>query len=141
MLCFVSVTDGVSYSVCLHVSVYVSVCLCVSVSVSVYVSVYVCVSVCLYMCVCLCVSVCVCVCLSVSVCAEVAVAGVLRSSFLNSGQICLCSSRLLVHDSLAEEFTRRLQQAVERLKVRLSVYQCISVSVCLEQLRSQLYWW
>lgn len=33
-----------------------------------------------------------------------AVPGVVRSSFLNSGQICLCGSRVLVHDSIYEQF-------------------------------------
>lgn len=33
-----------------------------------------------------------------------AVPGVLRSSFLNSGQICLCGSRVLVHESIYDDF-------------------------------------
>mmetsp|Transcript_36794 Transcript_36794/g.68436 ORF Transcript_36794/g.68436 Transcript_36794/m.68436 type:complete len:527 (-) Transcript_36794:67-1647(-) len=48
---------------------------------------------------------------------DVAIKGVLRSSFLNSGQICLCSSRLLVHESIHDEFVSRLKAGVEALKV------------------------
>ena len=50
-------------------------------------------------------------------CSDVAVKGVLRSSFLNSGQICLCSSRIYVHKSLQEEFLKRFKTSVESLKV------------------------
>ncbi|MDP6870213.1 MAG: aldehyde dehydrogenase [Candidatus Poseidoniaceae archaeon] len=38
---------------------------------------------------------------------DITVPGVLRASFLNSGQICLCGSRILVHSSIAEEFLTR----------------------------------
>lgn len=44
---------------------------------------------------------------------EIAVPGVLRSSFLNSGQICLCGSRVLVHSSIYEEF---MDQYLQQLK-------------------------
>ncbi|NIP18403.1 MAG: aldehyde dehydrogenase family protein [Xanthomonadales bacterium] len=44
------------------------------------------------------------------------VAGVLRSAFTNQGQVCLCGSRILVEDSIYEEFKHRLLAAVARLK-------------------------
>ena len=50
-------------------------------------------------------------------CSDAAVKGILRSSFLNSGQICLCSSRIYVHESLREEFLKRFKTSVESLKV------------------------
>ena len=35
---------------------------------------------------------------------DIAVPGVLRASFLNSGQICLCGSRVLIHSTIYDEF-------------------------------------
>ncbi len=42
---------------------------------------------------------------------------VVRASFTNSGQVCLCGSRILVHASIAEQFKTEFVQAVQRLKV------------------------
>jgi len=42
---------------------------------------------------------------------------VARSSFLNSGQICLCGSRILLQEGIAQEFTEALVQQVQALKV------------------------
>lgn len=41
----------------------------------------------------------------------------LGSKFRNSGQTCICTNRLYVHESIAEQFTDRLTQKVEKLKV------------------------
>ena len=48
---------------------------------------------------------------------EIAVPGVLRSSFLNSGQICLCGSRVLVHSSIYEEFIHKYLQGLEEFNI------------------------
>ena len=48
---------------------------------------------------------------------EIAVPGVLRASFLNSGQICLCGSRILVHSSLYESFLSRYLEELERFEI------------------------
>ncbi len=40
-----------------------------------------------------------------------------RASFSNQGQICLCGSRILVEQSVAEEFTRRLVERTKRIRV------------------------
>jgi len=42
-----------------------------------------------------------------------------KSAFLNSGQICLCSSRLYVEKSIYEEFVASLVDEVKKLKVGL----------------------
>ena len=42
---------------------------------------------------------------------------VVRSSFLNSGQICLCSSRLIVQDSIYDEFLEKLKEKASNLKI------------------------
>ena len=48
---------------------------------------------------------------------EAAVEGVARGVFLNSGQVCLCCPRLLLHKDIAEEFKRRLVEKARALKV------------------------
>ena len=52
---------------------------------------------------------------------DIAVPGVLRASFLNSGQICLCGSRILVHSSLYESFLSRYLEELERFEIGLSL--------------------
>ena len=43
--------------------------------------------------------------------------GVGRAAFLNQGQICLCGSRILVQDSIYEEFLEGFIDSVEALKI------------------------
>ncbi len=40
-----------------------------------------------------------------------------RASFSNQGQICLCGSRILVEQSIAEEFTQRLVERARQIRV------------------------
>ena len=48
---------------------------------------------------------------------EQAVAGAARAAFANTGQICLCGSRILVERPVYEEFLERFLEEVEALKV------------------------
>ncbi len=48
---------------------------------------------------------------------EAAVSGVLRSSFTNSGQVCLCSERVLVERPIFERFVAALKAKTEALKL------------------------
>ena len=48
---------------------------------------------------------------------EVTIAGVVRSGFLNQGQVCLCGSRVLVEDSIYDEFEEKFVEAVEALTI------------------------
>ena len=48
---------------------------------------------------------------------EIAVPGVIRSSFLNSGQICLCGSRVLVHDSIYEQFMKEYLEGLQEFEI------------------------
>lgn len=48
---------------------------------------------------------------------EAAVAGVIRSSFTNSGQVCLCSERVYVERPIFERFVAALKEKAEALKV------------------------
>ena len=46
-----------------------------------------------------------------------AVPEIARSAYLNQGEICLCSSRILVHRARMKEFTERFVESVRALKV------------------------
>ncbi|MFJ2989684.1 2-hydroxymuconic semialdehyde dehydrogenase [Collimonas sp. NPDC087041] len=48
---------------------------------------------------------------------DAAVAGVMRSSFTNSGQVCLCSERVYVERSIFPRFVAALKEKAEVLKV------------------------
>ena len=48
---------------------------------------------------------------------DATVAGVVRSGFLNQGQVCLCGSRVLVEESLYEEFEGAFVEAVEQMRI------------------------
>lgn len=48
---------------------------------------------------------------------DAAVAGVLRSSFTNAGQVCLCSERVFVERSIFERFVAALKVGAEALKI------------------------
>ena len=48
---------------------------------------------------------------------EKTVAGVVRSGFLNQGQVCLCGSRILVEDSVYDEFVGAFVEAVEQMRI------------------------
>ena len=48
---------------------------------------------------------------------DIAVPGVLRASFLNSGQICLCGSRVLVHSSIYDDFLVRYLNELKNFKI------------------------
>jgi aminomuconate-semialdehyde/2-hydroxymuconate-6-semialdehyde dehydrogenase len=48
---------------------------------------------------------------------DAALEGALRSGFTNQGQICLCGSRILVEESIAENFTEALVARVEAMKI------------------------
>ena len=47
----------------------------------------------------------------------ITVPGVLRSSFLNSGQICLCGSRVLVQSSIYEEFINKYLHELKEFNI------------------------
>jgi succinate-semialdehyde dehydrogenase/glutarate-semialdehyde dehydrogenase len=48
---------------------------------------------------------------------DAAVEGAMIAKFRNSGQTCVCANRLYVHQSIADEFARRLALAASKLKV------------------------
>jgi succinate-semialdehyde dehydrogenase/glutarate-semialdehyde dehydrogenase len=53
------------------------------------------------------------------------VEGAERGLFSNSGQLCISIERLYVHESIADEFTRRLVERVEKMRLGASLdYSC-----------------
>ena len=48
---------------------------------------------------------------------DATVAGVVRSGFMNQGQVCLCGSRVLVEESVYEEFEGAFVEAVEQMRI------------------------
>jgi succinate-semialdehyde dehydrogenase/glutarate-semialdehyde dehydrogenase len=50
-----------------------------------------------------------------------AVEGAERALFSNSGQLCISIERLFVHESIAEEFTRKLVERIGRMKLGASL--------------------
>lgn len=46
-----------------------------------------------------------------------AVAGVVRSTFTNCGQVCLCTERVFVHRSLYAEFVEKLKLQAQQIKI------------------------
>lgn len=48
---------------------------------------------------------------------DAAVEGAIMSKYRNAGQTCVCANRLLVQDSVYDEFSRRLGEAVAKLEV------------------------
>jgi succinate-semialdehyde dehydrogenase/glutarate-semialdehyde dehydrogenase len=48
---------------------------------------------------------------------DAAVEGAIASKYRNTGQTCVCANRLLVHEPVYEAFTRKLADAVAKLKV------------------------
>jgi succinate-semialdehyde dehydrogenase/glutarate-semialdehyde dehydrogenase len=48
---------------------------------------------------------------------DVAVSGIMQSKFRNSGQTCVCSNRIFVHESIKEELIERLLPQISALKL------------------------
>lgn len=48
---------------------------------------------------------------------DAAVEGAIASKFRNSGQTCVCTNRILVHDAVYDSFSEKLVAAVKQLKV------------------------
>jgi succinate-semialdehyde dehydrogenase / glutarate-semialdehyde dehydrogenase len=48
---------------------------------------------------------------------DAAVAGAIASKYRNTGQTCVCANRLLVQSGVYEEFSRKLKEAVSKLRV------------------------
>ncbi len=48
---------------------------------------------------------------------DAAVVGAIQSKYRNAGQTCVCANRILVHDTIYDEFAQKLSSAVSQMKV------------------------
>src|SRR5947208_8671126 len=62
-----------------------------------------------------------------------AVAGALLCKYRNSGQTCIYANRILVHDSVHDEFVRRLTAAVQELKVGAGTEPDVNVGPLIDE--------
>ncbi|GKV57455.1 NAD-dependent succinate-semialdehyde dehydrogenase [Sporosarcina sp. NCCP-2222] len=64
---------------------------------------------------------------------EKAVDGVMATKFRNAGQTCVCANRVYVQESIVEEFTARLVQKVQELKVGNGLEEGITIGPLIDQ--------
>ena len=57
---------------------------------------------------------------------DAAVRGAMASKYRNAGQTCVCANRLLVQDSVYDDFSAKLAQAVKSLKVGNGVHAAVT---------------
>ena len=64
---------------------------------------------------------------------DAAVAGAMVCKFRNSGQTCVCANRILVQASIFEEFTAKLAQAVDALKIGKGVDDGVTIGPLIHE--------
>jgi succinate-semialdehyde dehydrogenase/glutarate-semialdehyde dehydrogenase len=64
---------------------------------------------------------------------DLAVQGALTSKFRNSGQTCVCANRILVQDTVYEEFAARFVQAVQSMRVGNGLEDGVSQGPLIDQ--------
>jgi succinate-semialdehyde dehydrogenase/glutarate-semialdehyde dehydrogenase len=64
---------------------------------------------------------------------DAAVAGAIIAKFRNSGQVCVAANRILVQESVADEFSRRLAEAATRLVVGRGVQPDAQVGPLIDE--------
>lgn len=62
-----------------------------------------------------------------------AVQGAIDSKFRNAGQTCVCTNRILVQNSVAEEFTEKLARAVSELRVGAALEEGVQQGPLINQ--------
>ncbi len=64
---------------------------------------------------------------------DAAVAGAIASKFRNTGQTCVCANRLLVQDSVYDEFAKKLLVAVKKLKVGMGLSEGVKLGPLINE--------
>ncbi|WP_048601767.1 NAD-dependent succinate-semialdehyde dehydrogenase [Rubeoparvulum massiliense] len=62
-----------------------------------------------------------------------AVEGVIAAKFRNAGQTCVCANRVYVHESIAEEFTKKLVEKVIRLKIGNGLEEGVTIGPLIDE--------
>lgn len=68
---------------------------------------------------------------------DLAISSALEGAFFNKGEACTASSRLLIHQSIYEEFVSRLGAAVKKLKVGNGMDKSTHVGPCVSKIQQQ----
>ncbi len=61
-----------------------------------------------------------------------AIEGLVDAIWFNQGQVCCAGSRLLLHEGIAEDFTRRLKARMDKLRVGDPLDKCIDVGAVVD---------
>lgn len=64
---------------------------------------------------------------------EKAVSGAINSKFRNAGQTCVCANRIYVHETIAEDFTKKMAEAVRKLKVGNGLDQGVDIGPLIDE--------
>jgi succinate-semialdehyde dehydrogenase/glutarate-semialdehyde dehydrogenase len=64
---------------------------------------------------------------------DAAVQGAIISKYRNAGQTCVCSNRILVHEAVADQFTRKFTAAVKALVVGNGVQDGVVVGPLIDE--------
>ena len=64
---------------------------------------------------------------------DAAVAGAIASKYRNAGQTCVCANRILVQDTVHDEFMRRLCEAVSAMKVGPGVDDGVTIGPLINE--------
>ncbi|MCM3637535.1 NAD-dependent succinate-semialdehyde dehydrogenase [Sporosarcina luteola] len=62
-----------------------------------------------------------------------AVEGVVAAKFRNAGQTCVCANRIYVHETIAEEFSRKLVERVKQLKVGNGMDEGVAIGPLIDE--------
>lgn len=61
-----------------------------------------------------------------------AIEGLVDAIWFNQGQVCCAGSRLLIHEGIADEFTRRLKARMDKLRVGDPLDKCIDIGAIVD---------
>jgi aldehyde dehydrogenase (NAD+) len=61
-----------------------------------------------------------------------AIEGLVDAIWFNQGQVCCAGSRLLLHESIAKDFTRRLKARMDKLRIGDPLDKCIDVGAVVD---------
>lgn len=61
----------------------------------------------------------------------------LASKFRNNGQTCICANRLYIHEAVAKEFTNKLKEKVEQMKIGSGMEEGVDVGPLINEQASE----
>ncbi|MEO9822909.1 MAG: aldehyde dehydrogenase family protein [Paracoccaceae bacterium] len=61
-----------------------------------------------------------------------AIEGLVDAIWFNQGQVCCAGSRLLIHEGIADDFTRRLKTRMDKLRIGDPLDKCIDVGAVVD---------